>query len=376
MIRKIKMKNKLAIVLIVVIQLINVQLSRAQKVDSPNPIYDQLGEAYRTPAFLMKGYWVWCSSVVKGDDKKYHMYASRWPDSIVFHPGWMVASEVVHAVSDKPEGPYTFSDVALPARGAQYWDGRSTHNPRIFRYKNKYVMYYMGSTHPFEEPNKQDFTLSSKWCIVGRSNKRVGVAIADSPYGPWKRFDKPVLDTKPDTFYSFLTSNPSPIIEEDGSVLMMFKARSYIGNDNYSGMCFGMARAKSIYDKFEVLNNGQPVLGGPNQPEIEDPFFWKDKKGYHVIFKDHVGKYTDEKHSGVLADSKDAIHWTVAASPKAYSRTLHYNDGTTETMGQLERPFIYFEKGKPAYFFFATMDGPGGFEYGTHSWNVVVPFKK
>jgi len=237
-------------------------------------------------------------------------------------------------------------------------------------------MYYMGSTHPFEEPNKQDFTLSSKWCIVGRSNKRVGVAIADSPYGPWKRFDKPVLDTKPDTFYSFLTSNPSPIIEEDGSVLLMFKARSYVGNDKYSSMCLGVARAKSIYDKFEVLNNGQAVLGGPGQAEIEDPFFWKDKKGYHVVFKDHVAKYTGEKGAGVLANSKDAIHWTVAASPKAYSRMLHYNDGTTETMGQLERPFIYFENGKPAYFFFATMDGPGGFEYGTHSWNVVVPFKK
>lgn len=370
------MKKHFAIVLMLLILLINVQLSWAQKADASNPIFSQLSTAQRTPAFSMKGYWVWCSTVIKGDDNKYHMYASRWPDSLLFHPGWMVASEVVHAVSEKAEGPYTFSDVALPARGAQFWDGRSTHNPRVLKYKNKYVLYYMGSTHPFEEPNKKEFSLSSKWCIVGRSNKRVGVAIADSPNGPWKRFDEPVLETEPNSFYSFLTSNPSPVIEEDGSVLMMFKARNYLGNDKYSGMCFGMARAKSIYDKFEVLNNKKPVLGGPGQPEIEDPFFWKDKKGYHVIFKDHVGKYTDEKHSGVLANSKDAIHWIVDASPKAYSRTLRYNDGTTKKMGQLERPFIFFEKGKPAYLFFAAMDGPGGFEYGTHSWNVVVAFKK
>ncbi|MCU7552863.1 glycoside hydrolase family protein [Chitinophagaceae bacterium LB-8] len=370
------MKKYAVIVLTFVLQVISLQNSWAQKADISNQIYAQLGAAYKTPAFSMKGYWVWCSTVIKGDDNKYHMYASRWPDSLLFHPGWMVASEVVHAVADKPEGPYTFSDVALPARGAQYWDGRSTHNPRVLRYKNKYVLYYMGSTHPFEEPNVKEFSLTSKWCIVGRSNKRVGVAISDSPYGPWKRFDEPVLETEPNTFYSFLTSNPSPIIEADGSVLMIFKARNYEGNDHYSPMCFGLACAKSIYDKFKVLNNNQPVLGGPDQPEIEDPFFWKDQKGYHVIFKDHVAKYTGEKGAGVLANSKDAIHWTIDPSPKAYSRTLRWDDGTTETMGQLERPFIFFQNRQPAYLFFATMDGLGGFENGTHTWNMVVPFKK
>ncbi len=343
--------------------------------ENGNSMYKNLGMAYSEPAFEMKGYWVWCSSVVKGDDQLYHMYASRWPDSLLFHPGWMVASEVVHAIAKNPEGPYTFSDMALPARGAQYWDGRSTHNPRILRYKNKWILYYMGSTHPFEEPNVRDFSLVSKWCIVGRSNKRIGVAIADSPYGPWKRFDEPVLDTKPGTFYSFLTSNPSPVIEKDGSVLMIFKARSYTGNNSYSGMCFGLAKAKSIYSKFRVLNNEKPVLGGEGQPEIEDPFFWKDKTGFHMIFKDHVGKYTGEKGEGVLANSPDAIHWTINPVPKAYSKTLTFAGGTTLKMGQLERPFILFEKEKPVYIFFATMDGPGGFENASRSWNMVIPFK-
>ncbi len=341
-----------------------------------NFIFKNLGKVSKEPAFAMKGYWVWCSSVVKGDDQLYHMYASRWADSLLFHPGWMVVSEVVHATSKTPEGPYTFVDVALPARGAQYWDGRSTHNPRILRYKNKWVLYYMGSTHPFAEPNVREFSLTSKWCIVGRSNKRVGVAIADSPNGPWKRFDEPILDTKPGTFYSFLTSNPSPVIEKDGSVLMIFKARSYVGNDGYSGMCFGLAKAPNIYSKFKVINNGKSVLGGPGQPEIEDPFFWKDKSGYHMIFKDHVGKYTGESGDGVLANSMNAIDWTIDSSPKAYSKTVTMADGSIQKMGQLERPFILFDKEKPAYIFFATMNGPGGFENATQSWNMVIPFKK
>lgn len=353
----------------------------AQKIDnlvelkqkSHNPLFHNLGKASRTPAFESEGYWVWGSSVVKGEDGKYHMFVSRFPKSLPFHPGWMVASEIVHAVSDVPQGPYKFSDVALPARGSQYWDGRSTHNPRILKQNGKYYLIYMGSTHPFADPTYKQLTLDSPWCIVGRSNKRIGMAVADSPYGPWKRMDEPILKTKANTFYSFLTSNPSPIIQEDGSVMMIFKGRSYKGNDGNSEMSLGMAYAPSIEGPYQVLNNDQPIFQVDGQGEAEDPYLWKDKDGYHAIFKDHVSKFTGERGGGVMAHSKDGIRWTVDKNPKAYSRTVEYSDGKVEMQGQLERPFILFEDGKPAYIFFATMDGPGGFENASNSWNMVIP---
>lgn len=80
-----------------------------------------MGMAERSSGFHMDGYRCPDASVVK-DDRKYHMFASRWPKDISFHPGWMTTSEVVHAVSDTPEGRYTFKAVALPARGVAYWD--------------------------------------------------------------------------------------------------------------------------------------------------------------------------------------------------------------------------------------------------------------
>ena len=103
----------------------------------------RLDKAVVGGGFELPGYWVWCSSVAKGDDGLYHMFASRWPKRLPFHPGWMVASEVVHATAKTAEGPYKFSDVVLPARGAQYWDGRSTHNPRIVRSRGKWVSVYL-----------------------------------------------------------------------------------------------------------------------------------------------------------------------------------------------------------------------------------------
>ena len=124
-----------------------------------------------------------------------------------------------------------------------------------------------------------------------------------------------------------------------------------------------------------VLNNGKPIFQVNGQGEAEDPFLWKDSRGYHVIFKDHVAKFTGERGGGVMAHSDDGIHWTVDKDPKAYSRTVEWEDGKVEMQGQLERPFLLFEDGKATHAFFATMDGPGGFENASKSWNMVIPLK-
>lgn len=370
---------KLQKILLLVCLLTPVFTSKAQtgsdkRNSSTNYIFSHLGKAKRIPAFECKGYWVWGSSVVKGNDNKYHMYVSRWPQEYMFHPGWVAKSEIVHAVSDKPEGPYKFSDIALSARGAQYWDGRSTHNPRVLFHGGKYYLMYMGSTHPFNEPTPEEMTMESKWTIVARSNKRIGLAVSDSPYGPWKRFDKPILETKPRTFYSYLTSNPTPCIQDDGSVILVFKGRRYIDN-KYSSMQMGVAYAPSIEGPYTVLNNDKPILDAKGYGEGEDPFLWKDKEGFHIVFKDQRGEYTGEKESGVLAHSKDAIEWTVDKAPQAYSRTLMWEDGKISEQGQMERPFILFEDGKPSYMFFGTSDGVGHFMQMTKSWNMVIPFE-
>lgn len=94
--------------------------------------------------FRMEHWWVWCGSVVRGEDGRYHMFASRWPKWLPMHPGWLIRSEIVRAVSDTPEGPYTYAETVLPARGAEYWDGRSTHNPHIIRQGDQYLLLLHG----------------------------------------------------------------------------------------------------------------------------------------------------------------------------------------------------------------------------------------
>ena len=56
-----------------------------------NEIYPAIQEALVGGGFQMEGYWVWCGSVIKGDDGLFHLFGSRWPKELPFHPGWMIA---------------------------------------------------------------------------------------------------------------------------------------------------------------------------------------------------------------------------------------------------------------------------------------------
>ncbi len=222
--------------------------------------FPALGVVKRSSGLWMEGYWCWDASVIKGDDGKYHMFASRWPKDITFHPGWMTDSEVVHAVADTAEGPYAFKAVALPARGPGFWDGRATHNPTIRKHGDTYLLFYIGSTHPLgDSPRGVKFELSDPRCLVARANKRIGLATAKSLDGPWVRLDRPVLDTQGGTFYSFLTSNPAPVVHADGSVLMVFKSR-VTGGRKHSAMMLGLARAPH-YGGAYTVGGDQPLFG-------------------------------------------------------------------------------------------------------------------
>ncbi|MGG1516603.1 glycoside hydrolase family protein [Paenibacillus oryzisoli] len=335
---------------------------------------DKLLPAPRKGGFRMDGYWVWCGSVVKGEDGRFHMFASRWPKHLPMHPGWLVASEVVRAVADTPEGPYAFQEVVLPSRGAEYWDGRSTHNPHITKIGNQYVLYYMGSTHPFADVKEgEPFGLDDPRTIVGRSNKRVGIAIASSVFGPWHRLDAPIQPTRPARFDSFLTSNPAPCIHPDGSVLLIYKARRY--EDIAHGMMtIGASRAEHYQGPYRVVRE-DPIFP-PEQFHLEDPFIWRTDEGYELIAKDMEGNICGEKHGGIHAYSANGTDWTPFAQPKAYSREIRWDDGTTQVMGSLERPFLLFQDGEPTHLFAATADGSGGFEAAKETWNMVIPLRK
>jgi hypothetical protein len=64
--------------------------------------------------FQAEDFYTWCGSMLRDQDGKCHLFYSRWPRSTGFQ-AWVSHSEIAHAVSDEPTGPYQHVDVALPA---------------------------------------------------------------------------------------------------------------------------------------------------------------------------------------------------------------------------------------------------------------------
>lgn len=345
---------------------------------------ENIGECFdKVPfdsGFAMDGYWVWCGSVIKAEDGRYHMFASRWPKTLPFHPGWGVASEIVRAVSDTAQGPYTFAEVVLSARGAEYWDGRVTHNPSIQKCGDEYVLFYTGSTYPMcDVPHDGSLNNTHPTWLCARSNKRIGIATAKSINGPWLRRDAPCLDVRSGYFDNFLTSNPAPCINEDGSCLLVYKTRTYVkppyaDKDMFSDMSLGVAYAEHYTKPFTRLCN-EPIFS-VEKGVLEDPFIWKTDFGYAMIAKDWKGTYTNDVGSVVYAKSTDGISWSVNKE-RACSRDITWQDGTKQTMGNMDRPFILMENGEATHLFVATNDGKeAGFGTMTKSWNMCIPLKE
>ena len=212
--------------------------------------------------------------------------------------------------------------------------------------------------------------------IVARANKRIGIATSKSVFGPWKRLDAPILPTRPDHFDNFLTSNPAPCLNEDGSVVLVYKARAY-KNSPYQGFLHGaMTIGAAFADQPEGPYQRSEERLFEDSIEIEDPFIWKTEHGYEMIAKDMHGTICGERFGGVHAVSRDGKKWEMKQGELAYSRTVLWDDGKTEVMGNMERPHILFDDGKPAYLFFATSDGTNGFADAKNTWNMAIPLRK
>jgi lysophospholipase L1-like esterase len=331
--------------------------------DEGEDFHSRLMPAPTNGGFRMDGFWVWCGSVIKGDDGKYHMFASRWPNSTPFSPYWLTNSEIVHAVSNTPEGPYTLNDVALPARGAEFWDGQMTHNPAIRKFGDTYLLYYTGTTYKGERPSAtnpvgENSALESE----AHQGERIGLATSKSPYGPWKRLDKPILDVVPNSWEQYLVSNAAPVVMKDGRVMLYYK-----GVEKLRVNAIGLAIADCPTCEYKRVSN-QPLNMGIG---AEDPFIWQENGKFKALMLDTDRRYSPDKEI-FYAVSDDGTHWRVPRNAIAVSRTVMWADGTTRKMNSTERPHVLIENGKPTHVFFATGETVTG---KRSTWNMVIPLR-
>jgi hypothetical protein len=271
--------------------------------------------AIKNGGFRMDGFIIWCSSVIKVDDT-YHMFASRWPAKYGLG-GWTTYSECVRATSKNLYGPYEFQEVVLQKREG-YWDSERVHNVKIIKAGPKFLLFYISTAN------------------------ETGYAEADAITGPWTRQDKTAMRV----------SNPAPFVNPDLSIYCFGRLKD--GSGVNRGVGFTAPTYKGPYTP---INDGANLL--PDNCELEDPTIWWANNQYNVLLNDWKGHATGTTKAGAEYYSKDGKKYTLVTKEPVFTKTVEYDDKTSETFRRRERPFVYVnEKGEVIALFTACLDPP------------------
>jgi len=277
---------------------------------------DCLLPAVKNGGFRMDGYILWCPSVIKVEGT-YHLFASRWPAEHGLG-GWTRFSECVRATSTNLFGPYAFQEIVLQKR-TNNWDDSRVHNVKIVKAGSKYVLYHIDTAN------------------------ETGFAVADSVTGPWVRQDR----------IAMRVSNPAPLVRADLSVYVFGRLRDAAGVNR------GIAFTAPAYEgPYAVLANGDNLL--PNNAELEDPTIWWANDQYNLLMNDWKGKATGTSKAGVQYWSKDGVRYHLMSAEPVFSKTVVYDDKTSETFSRRERPFIFVNEKSEVTALFTACLPPGG----------------
>jgi hypothetical protein len=294
----------------------------------------------------LEGYYVWCQAPIIAPDGKTHVFFSRWRADKKMG-GWINCSEIAHAVADNPAGPYEVTGSVLAPRGPGFWDATTYHNPHIQKVGDRYALFYMGNSN-------------------GRTDtKRVGLALANSLDGPWKRFDAPLLQPGPEGAWDdHCTTNPCFVQHPNGEYWLYYKSwntAEYVNGKSpiRGNRKYGLAIAKNLEGPY-TKHPQNPLIDfskrGENR-QCEDAYVWRENGKFRVIMRD-MGVFSHDV--GLIMESPDGLAWSepeIAYEPLRTYVTEPPPSANLNRYGRLERPQLLMNDGHPAYLFTATQGG-------------------
>lgn len=180
-------------------------------------------------------YFVWYTKVVQGAQ----LYPSGYDGTV-----WFATS--TNGVDWEEQNE------AVTRGGEGDWDEQSVFTPNILAHQDRYFLYYTAVPKPF---------INSGTRITRTA---IGVALADSPGGPWKKHDKnPVLQASWDyNDFDSLRVDDACILVRDGTVYLYYKGRAW--NRSPGQTMMGVALSLSPLGPFEK-HTGNPVVRGGHE---------------------------------------------------------------------------------------------------------------
>lgn len=298
-------------------------------------------------------YHTWGTSVVQGDDGKFHMYACQWPTKFGFGQ-WHKESMVNYYTAEKPEGPYTFvKTIVGPRPGGDkdgVWNRYTAHNPEVKRIDDHYVLTYISY------PKVRDI-----------GNGKIGMKIAKDPAGPWKDvgenglvMEKSAVEGFPSFGSKRGTDNPSLVKHRDKYYLFfMFNPGA---RDRTS---LGVAVADTLTGPY--IEQKVPALLAPQGKKVEDLcVFLKEDGSVAAVMCDNFGMHApnggiycemDQERFGKSGEAVMNIKSVAWETRDKMFPDQDFSKGKSVYAGnKFERPKIVTVDGKPSYMFL-----PSGF---------------
>ncbi len=242
------------------------------------------------------------SDIIKVKNTYYIWYSKRYlKDGTHLFPGDHNAANGYHAdiwyATSKNGKEWEEKGVCVKKGGMGDWDGQSAFTPNILVWKNKYYLFYTGAPKPFtNQGNKVTKTA-------------IGIAVSDSPDGPWEKLDNPALlcSDNPDDFDSMRVDDACLVVR-DGKIYFYYKGRKWDDTPGHTKM--GVAIAENPEGPY--LKHGQnPIIKGGHEVMVW-PF------GTGVVAMINIGP---EGLKQTLQYSPDGIHFSTLQSigvpPKA-----------------------------------------------------------
>lgn len=219
------------------------------------------------------------SDVIKVDELYYVWYSKG-----TISPGY--DATIWYATSTDGRD-WTEKGMALSKGEVGSWEGASVFTPNILVAEGRYWLFYTGTSRPY---SKKPFNPDSK----------IGIAVSDTPDGPWQRLpNNPALknsDNKED-FDSHLVDDACLIVR-DGKYWFYYKGRQLGKGPAHTQMGLAIAdKLEGPYIKYE--NN--PVIPGNHEVLV-----WSQGKGVAAMIGPRAP--ASIKHSVLYAE--DGMNFT------------------------------------------------------------------